>query len=519
MPHLRVLLVDDSELQYNIIHDFLAANDPDIEIDWASTAMSGRQKMCSHTYDVCLIEYVIGTENGITLLREMKAAGYLTPMIMLTRQGNRQIDLEAFNAGASDYLDKLTLGPEILERSIRYSIERARVERDFEACSRSEHQQRLWAEALLDSTTALNSTLDFNEVLSLILPNLEKQVPYDAASVMIIEAMQARIVDFRGAASIEEEQLIREVVYNVFEIPILRLMIETNQPLLVPDIEKYEFWTEDSPQTRFSRSYVGAPIVQQNEIIGFINLNSFTPDFYTNTHKRHLHLFANCVAIALHNAQTHQQAQELAVLEDRQRLARDLHDSVNQTLFSTSVIAGAMEHLIQQNPRDAVDKAHQLARMTAGVLAEMHMLLMELRSESLEQNDLETLTQYLATALKGRIEAQVLSKIDGEKLPLPSEVKVSLYRMLQETLNNIVKHANASHVSIFLHHPPHSVELQVEDDGCGFDPADIPADHLGLHIMQERAESIQAELTITSAPGAGTQITIIWPTYTQDTIE
>ncbi len=230
--------------------------------------------------------------------------------------------------------------------------------------------------------------------------------------------------------------------------------------------------------------------------------------------------FANQAAIAIDNAQLYQKAQTLAVAEERSRLARELHDAVTQTLFSASLIAEAVPSTWETDPQRGRALLQELRGLSRGALAEMRTLLLELRPASLLETQLEELLRQLGEAASGREGIPVEIKVEG-KGTLPSEVHIALYRIAQEGLNNIVKHARASHVTIHLQYiknrpdgqnqnPPFGVQLEIKDDGRGFDLVQTPPHRLGLEIMKERAQAIGAKLSIKTHPGKGTAIFVTW---------
>jgi two-component system nitrate/nitrite sensor histidine kinase NarX len=158
----------------------------------------------------------------------------------------------------------------------------------------------------------------------------------------------------------------------------------------------------------------------------------------------------------------------------------------------------------------------EVRQLTRGALAEMRTLLLELRPASLVEAQLGDLLRQLGEAITGRARVPVVVEVE-EDLSLPSEVKVAFYRIVQEALNNVAKHASASRAVVSLRcRPPDeaagrgAVELRVSDDGRGFDPTSVPPDHLGVSIMHERAEAIGATLTVDSEQGRGTEITVVW---------
>jgi len=215
-----------------------------------------------------------------------------------------------------------------------------------------------------------------------------------------------------------------------------------------------------------------------------------------------------------------QQAAEAAVAAERSRLARDLHDAVSQTLFSASLIAEVLPRIWERNPDEGRRRLEELRQLSRGALAEMRALLLELRPMALVEAELGDLLRQLAEATTGRARVPVNVDVEGE-CALPPDVKVALYRIAQESLNNMAKHAEASQVNVSLRcapsFPPEiggeqrgGVELRISDNGRGFDVGSILPDHLGVGIMHERAEAVGATLTVESDVGHGTEVVIVW---------
>jgi signal transduction histidine kinase len=219
--------------------------------------------------------------------------------------------------------------------------------------------------------------------------------------------------------------------------------------------------------------------------------------------------FADHAALAIANSMLRSHSEEIAVSAERSRLARDLHDAVTQTLFATSLIAEVLPKLWERSPEAGKQKIAEIRELTRGALAEMRTLLMELRPTALVDVPLPDLLLQLSEAFTGR--ARVPVDLDANKtVDLPTNVKIGFYRITQEALNNIQKHANASHVEILLHDCDDRVELCIADDGNGFEMGKVPPDHFGLKIMEERAQTIGAELSVESKPTQGTKITVSW---------
>jgi signal transduction histidine kinase len=205
----------------------------------------------------------------------------------------------------------------------------------------------------------------------------------------------------------------------------------------------------------------------------------------------------------------YEDAQALAVLQERQRLARNLHDAVNQSLFSASLIAEVLPRLWERDPDEARHSIEDLRKLTRGAISEMRMLVAELRPLALADSNMNDLFHQLANAFTGRTNIPVAVTIQGDDT-IRSDVQVALYRICQEGLNNIVKHAGASHVKINLQYSADEVEMRIRDNGRGFDPDLALPGHYGLSMMHERAHSVGAELNIVSRPGEGVELVLRW---------
>jgi signal transduction histidine kinase len=214
-----------------------------------------------------------------------------------------------------------------------------------------------------------------------------------------------------------------------------------------------------------------------------------------------------------------EQFQAFIAADERNRLARDLHDSVTQVLFSASLVAEVLPQIWRRDPEIAQTSLEELRRLTRGALAEMRTMLLELRPAGLINTPLSDLLTQLTEAVAGRTGLTFQLFIE-QTPPLPEEVHITFYRVAQESFNNIIKHAQATQVTVSLSANPTATEkldpwhgqvtLVIRDDGRGFVVQDSGAQHFGLAIMQERAAAIHATLTMESQPGQGTTITLNW---------
>lgn len=387
-----------------------------------------------------------------------------------------------------------------------------RLEREIrvrQQAESAEHQQRILAESLRDIATALNSSLDFNDVLDQVLASIGRVLPFDAINIMLVEqGDRVRISRARGYEDQSPDEVDLKAVFPLAQRDYLRIMHNTHLPLIINDTHDSEFWG-NRPEQAWIRSYIGAPIITDGIVIGFINVKSVAPGYYQDNHLERLKMFTDQAAIAFRNARDHEKAIQYAMVEDRQRLARDLHDAVSQTLFSATVVAGTALRGWARSPESVQPQLEQLNRLIRGALAEMRTLLLELRPQALEDTALNELVRQLAEAYSGRNRSTIGIEITGDA-DLPASVKIEFYRILQEALNNVSKHARASHVRVTLTYTARSVDIEVIDDGRGFVPDAVDPGAMGLNIMRERARHIGAELSIESQPNHGTRLTLHW---------
>ncbi len=372
----------------------------------------------------------------------------------------------------------------------------------------AERDQRALAEALRDTARVLNSTLNLDEVLDRIFSEISNVVPHDSANIILVENRRARVVRSRRnpKSPFIIPTLSHEFAISTF--PILQRMIATRDSIITTDPEQMPFsGTEWGME--WVRSYAGTPIQHKNKVIGFINLFGEKEGFFQQIHAERLHAFADQAAIAISNARLYEQAQELAALEERQRLARDLHDSVNQTLWTASMLSDVIPALWEQDPENGRNSLEKLRRLNQAALAEMRALLLELRPAAIITSNLGDLIEQLSAAVMSRKNIHIQLQLEGEA-QLEPRIQIAIYRIAQEALNNIVKHSQATAVSIELNYDEQQVNLFISDNGSGFNLQNVRPSALGLQIMHERAEAIDAMLQISSAPTQGTKLFVRW---------
>jgi PAS domain S-box-containing protein len=367
---------------------------------------------------------------------------------------------------------------------------------------------------LLKISHALASTLVLQP--DLILDQLYVLIEYTHASLFTLEDSTLITLAVQGIQDLGKPLPFRiklngkrtlETLFNEHQ-PIRIADLSSNDPnaLFVHSLLK----NDSAILLEGVQSWMWVPLAVRKRIVGGIGIAHADRNFFTSHHAELAMTIANQAAITLANAELYENAQTYAALHERQRIAQNLHDAVNQSLFSAGLIAEVLPRLWEREPEEAHRSLEDLRRLIRGAMAEMRALLAELRPSTLVDAELGDLLLLLGNAFSGRTNIPVDVTIIGEH-SLPSEIQVTLYRICQEALNNIAKHANASLVEIDLHQTQKGLELRIHDNGCGFDTSKpTPPDHFGLTMMQERTETIQAKLEISSKPGEGTLITIQW---------
>ena len=374
---------------------------------------------------------------------------------------------------------------------------------------------------LLTISHTLASTLELQP--GLILDQLHEIIEYTHGGLFVLEESTLVTLAMRGKPQLEQSAPIR---IRLDTPENLVMLFNEHRPIRITNV-----WS-DNLQAQFLRSllddgagvllegmqsWMWVPLAVKNRIIGSVGVAHEKRNYFTAHHGDLALSVANQAAITMINAELYGNAQALAVLEERQRLARSLHDAVNQSLFSAGLIAEVLPRLWDRDQELARESLENLRRLTRGAMAEMRALLAELRPSTLTDSDLGDLLRLLGNALSGRINIPVDVTVTQEFF-LPAEVQIAFYRMCQEALFNIAKHAKASKVEINLKQEGAIIEMRIRDDGQGFDPSQTFSGHYGLSMMRERAEAVGALFSVTSQPGHGTELTIHWtktpPTHT-----
>lgn len=256
--------------------------------------------------------------------------------------------------------------------------------------------------------------------------------------------------------------------------------------------------------------HASIPLYAKDKKVGILNVASTEWRELSNEDLRLLNTIGDLLSIAIERARLFEQSIRLGAVEERYRLARELHDTLGQGLTAVLLQLEALDAQLEvQTPKEKMEKtvhnAMQLARVN---LEDARRAVLDLRAVSLEERSLGEALETLKQGVQEQL--QVKLKMTGNR-PLPVRIEAALFRMVQEALNNVIQHAQAKHVKIELIMTAEGVQLVIEDDGCGFDPQAVPDNHYGLLGLNERAHLLQGTLTIESAPHQGTRLSFHIP--------
>jgi signal transduction histidine kinase len=274
-----------------------------------------------------------------------------------------------------------------------------------------------------------------------------------------------------------------------------------NDPALLAQAQVYQ-WPSDLT------ALLTVPLHVKGGVIGVLDVVNKSGGF-TEADVPVLSVFANQAAMVIEHARLQEQAEQLAVLGERQRLARELHDSVTQSLFSVSLYADAATRALVAGKQDtAADYLRELREIANEGMRDMRLLIFQLHPPVLETEGLVTALQARLAAVEGRAGLQTELRVEGERR-LPIAIESELYWIAQEALNNVRKHAAAQNVVVRLRYTDSTITLEVLDDGVGFDPQAVPPEARGgMRTMAERTASIGGKLTYGSTPSDGTQLKV-----------
>ncbi|MFP4345012.1 MAG: GAF domain-containing protein [Anaerolineales bacterium] len=391
----------------------------------------------------------------------------------------------------------------------------------------SERSQRQLAEALRYTAQTLGSTLDLDEILDHVLDVLTQVLTYDTASILQIDPEGAfTIVRQRGFDEHSEFlEWVRTQNYHLQDFPDLQRATTEKHAVITRDRRQNEDWVL-LPGTDWLCSHICAPLFIEGEVAGFINLSSTKPGFYTAAHAHRLEAFAGQVAAGMHNARLYesvrQQREQLRSLaarlteaeeSERQWLARELHDQIGQNLTALSInLSIIRSQVLLEAPEPLRARLDDSALLLKQMTTRVRRVMEELRPPVLEDYGLLAALRWYGQQFADRTGIEV--DVEGEEIanPLVVSAENALFRITQEALTNVAKHAQATCVEINLESNASRVRLTITDNGRGLDTDRLTTPGKqrgwGLVSMRERAEAIGGQCKVRRGPDGGTQVVV-----------
>ena len=415
---------------------------------------------------------------------------------------------EPFTPADRRLLDELARQAGLAAHAVQLTAD---LQRSYEQLEQRVEERTRELSSLLEISHTVASTLHLKPLLGLILDQLKLVIDYTGSSILTVAGEDLVFLDNRNPVPQEPLMQLRFPVKN---LGLIWETLRSRESIIVPDLleetplaQAVRVAMGDLRETTFQyvHAWMAVPLILRDQVIGILVLTSSEEQAFTERHATLALAIANQAAIAIENARLYEQAQELAALEERQKLARELHDSVSQALYGIALGAHTARTLLDRDPGLAAKPLDYILALAEAGLAEMRALIFELRPESLETEGLVAALMKQAAALHARHNIPVETDLCDEP-DLPLKVKQEVYRVAQEALHNTIKHARASQVNVRLGRTAEAIILEIRDNGRGFDALGSFPGHLGLLSMQERVKNLGGVLSIESTPGQGTTI-------------
>ena len=421
----------------------------------------------------------------------------------------------------NQYLGRRVSCRDITERK-KIEEQLARQNKELLDLTNAERKQRQAAEALCAAAQSFTQNLRLEYVVGSLLDHINRIIPYDTASVALLEEegrLAVRAVRGNGHWTDFSAILAEPVATN----SIVQELLSSRKSLLIPNVADYPF-REIIPEVENIQSWLVAAIVTGENAIGVVWLGKNEPEFFALEHAGWTEALASQAGVAIQNAWLFEQVRAnserlqfltrrlVEVQENELRyIAQELHDEVGQAL--TSLTLGL--HLIQKEADKPEVVRTELAKMDQvvdNVMENLHRLAMDLRPASLDHLGLEAALRQHIQTLREKLSLEIKFGIFRVNERLPANMEIALYRIVQEALNNVVRHARATRVDVIIQRRDDILILIVEDNGVGYDPAvAMKSERLGFFGMRERAEMLGGKLVVESAAGRGTTVFVEVP--------
>lgn len=539
--HVRVLLIDDDQDDFLLVSDMLAeAENTKFKLAWVQTYDAGLEAICKGEYDVYLLDYFMGSNNGLDLLKKAVEGGCKAPIIFLTAYGNYEIDLKAMEAGASDYLAKGEFTVPFLERSIRYSIMSKRNEEELK-----QHRSNLeelvrkrtiqHAEARADAEKRAHEAEGRQAILEALLEHIPVGIVLVNSPELKVQALSRYAVDMVGLAGWKQKgaRQLTDLDLSVADLwsdgsgllkPIrdaaLRGRIASNQEhaVKVRGEDNVPVLVNAGPISDSSGKVTGAVAAWRD----ISELKRIQEELRMARDNLELRVQQRTRELAETFTELRESREELKLLasqllsaqeDERKRIAREIHDSIGSSLSAVKFCVENAAVRLTENP-EVRESFMTLSRAMEQAIDESRRIMSDLRPSLLDDFGIIATIGWFCRRFESiYADIPVEKNIRLEESQVPENLKIIIFRIIQEAMNNAAKHSRAGKISVDLSSEDGCIALRVSDDGVGFDRAAASKGQgakFGLTSMRERAELSGGEFEIESIREIGTTISVRW---------
>lgn len=378
---------------------------------------------------------------------------------------------------------------------------------------------------VLEVSKKIASTLELEPLLNLILDQVQTIIPYSGAAIFILEEQLLCLAACQLPGRLPPRH---SIALPLAEAGPFEAVINNGQVMIIEDVHGVTPLARAYRQSRLdlhtacfahARSWIGIPLSYHQRVTGMLSLTHSQPGFYTEQHIRLAQTITNQVAVAIENARLYEKAQNLATLQERHRIARELHDSATQLLYGINLYCSAASRSLRsQNYTQVAQDLAEIKQNALQALQEMRLLILELDPPLLQKEGLVAALQASLESIENRtgLAAELQTNIQGR---CPRAIETELYRIAMEALNNLVRYAHARMVKVSLQSKGGWIFLEISDNGVGFDLEKARSSGgMGLHSMEQRARQLSGRLEICSQAGVGTLIHVEVPAQEMEMI-
>jgi PAS domain S-box-containing protein len=540
--HVRVLLIDDDQEDFLLVSDMLAeAENTRFKLAWVQTYEAGLEAISKGEHDVYLLDYSMGTPNGLDLLKTAVEGGCKAPIIFLTAHGNYAVDLKAMEAGASDYLAKGEFTVPILERSIRYSIMSKHIEEELK-----QHKSNLeelvrertiqHAEARADAERRAHEAEGRQAILEALLEHIPVGIVLVNSPELQVQALSRYAVDMVGLAGGKQKrnQMLTDLDLSVADLwpdssgllkPIreaaLRGRIASNQEqVLKGRCEDNIPVLVNAGPIRDSLGNVTGAVATWRDIGELKRIQEELRIARDNLELRVQHRTQELAETFMELKESREELRLLASQllhaqeDERKRIAREMHDSIGSSLSAVKFCVENVAAQLTENP-EVRESFMTLSRAMEQAIDESRRIMTDLRPSLLDDFGIIATIGWFCRGFESiYADIPVEKDIRLEESQVPENLKIIIFRIMQEAMNNSAKHSLARKISLGLSLEDGCIALRVSDDGVGFDRAAVVSKgqgvKLGLTSMRERAELSGGKFEIESIREIGTTISVRW---------